>query len=259
MNNLFGLQGKNAIVYGAGGSVGSAVAKAYHAAGARVYLAGRGEASLEKVVKGSLSGRDLSVSIVDTTNSDAVKLHMQKVVDEVGSIDFVFTAVTYDDVQGQSLDKLDFEVFSDRMAKTVAAQYHVTQAAAFHMIARGSGLISTIIGHGQPWPEMGTTMVSWGLVEAMLRQWAADLGPKGVRVAWLRTGGFHESVTENRDYGSSYTGDAELDDVIKGLRDATMLKVIPSVEEAGRAAVYLAAAQYTTAGAINLTAGAYSD
>jgi 3-oxoacyl-[acyl-carrier protein] reductase len=40
------LEGRNAIVYGGGGSIGGAMAKAFAAEGARVFLAGRTGATL---------------------------------------------------------------------------------------------------------------------------------------------------------------------------------------------------------------------
>ena len=43
------LQGKRAVVFGAGGSIGSAVAKAFASEGAEVFLAGRSEESLQVV------------------------------------------------------------------------------------------------------------------------------------------------------------------------------------------------------------------
>lgn len=253
------LEGKTAVVYGAGGSVGSAVSKALRDAGATVFLAGRNRES----VSGRLADWDdadqVNVAGVDVLVGENVQSHLASIAEQVGKIDIVFNAVTYDDVQGQSLVELSSDVLQDRVVKTVLAQNNVIQACAAHMIESGSGLISTIVGHGQPWPGMGTTMISWGIVEALLRQWAVDLGPKGIRVAWLRTGGFYESIAADRDYGSSYTGDADLDQVIASLKEGTMLKDIPSVDEAGRAAVYLATSERTTACAINLTAGAYSD
>jgi 3-oxoacyl-[acyl-carrier protein] reductase len=251
------LEDRTAIVYGAGGSVGNAIARAYHRAGAHVFLAGRGREALERAAGDMCAG--VEIDIVDAGAPRSVADHMKKVVQASGRVDIVFNAVTYGDVQGQSLADLDLGIFADRIQRTVMAQYAVAQCAARHMIKQGSGLISTITGHGQPWPGMGTTTVSWGLVEAMLRQWAVDLGPHGVRVAWLRTGGFWESVTGNRDYGSSYTGDAGADEVVASLSEATMLKALPSVGEAGRAAVYLASAEQVTATAINLTAGAMAD
>jgi 3-oxoacyl-[acyl-carrier protein] reductase len=43
------LEGKNAVIYGAGGSIGGAVARAFAREGARVFLAGRTLESLEEV------------------------------------------------------------------------------------------------------------------------------------------------------------------------------------------------------------------
>lgn len=253
------LEGRTAVVYGAGGWVGGAVARAYAESGARVFLAGRSRAALDELLAGPLRDRGLSAQVLDVHDAAAVAGHLREVVRETGRLDLVFNAVTYGDVQGRSLLDLDPETLVDRMRMTTTAQHHVIRAAAGHMVERGEGLISTITGHGPPWPGLGTTALSWGLVEAMLRQWAADLGPHGVRVAWLRTGGFLESTTGNRDYGSSYAGDAEVAEVVEQIREATMLGVIPSIAEAGRAAVYLATAPHVTATAINLTAGAMAD
>ena len=43
------LENKNAVVYGAGGAIGAAVARAFARDGARVFLAGRTRARLDKV------------------------------------------------------------------------------------------------------------------------------------------------------------------------------------------------------------------
>lgn len=253
------LAGKTAIVYGGGGWVGGAVARAYSDAGATVYLAGRGRESLDRAATGLLAGAAAGTAVVEAGESGAVEAHMHGVMQETGRIDVVFNALAYDDVQGQSLADLDGAVFVDRIHRAAAMHHSVARAAARHMVKAGTGLLSAITGHGQPWPGMGTTAVCWGLIEAMLRQWAADLGPRGVRVAWLRTGGFRESVMGQREAGPGYAGDAEQDDVVASLREATMLKALPSLAEAGRAAVYLAAADGITACAVNLTAGALSD
>ena len=43
------LEGKNAIIYGAGGGIGGGIARAFAREGARVFLAGRTRESLEAV------------------------------------------------------------------------------------------------------------------------------------------------------------------------------------------------------------------
>lgn len=222
--------GRTVVVYGAGGSVATGVARASAAAGAQVFLAGRNQHTLDSLA-GELHAEG---QVLDVQDRDAVTAHLQDVVDATERLDVVFNAVTYGDLQGQSLLDLDAENFADRMRLTTMAQFHVAQAAGQHMIRHGEGLISTVTGYGQPWPGMGTTAASWGLVEPMLRQWAADLG-------------------------SSYTGDATVEEVLDAIRDATMLKSIPTIDDVGRAAVYLTTAPHITATAINLTAGAVSN
>ncbi len=91
------------------------------------------------------------------------------------------------------------------------------------MAAQRSGVILTVTGHGPPYPGTGTTMVQWGLVEGMLRQWAVDLGPAGVHVCWLRTTGFRDSVLAHRDYGSNWAGDAAAEEVLAAAETDTML------------------------------------
>jgi len=45
------LQNKNAVIYGAGGAIGSAVARAFAREGARLFLTGRHQASVNAVAK----------------------------------------------------------------------------------------------------------------------------------------------------------------------------------------------------------------
>jgi NAD(P)-dependent dehydrogenase (short-subunit alcohol dehydrogenase family) len=51
MSNSNILAGKNAVVFGAGGTIGSAVAREFAAEGAEVFLAGRTSANVETVAK----------------------------------------------------------------------------------------------------------------------------------------------------------------------------------------------------------------
>jgi hypothetical protein len=39
-------------------------------------------------------------------------------------------------------------------------------------------------------------VVAWGVIESICRQWASELGPHGIRVAWLRTAGIPESIPD---------------------------------------------------------------
>jgi NAD(P)-dependent dehydrogenase (short-subunit alcohol dehydrogenase family) len=57
------LKGKNAVIYGAGGAIGGAVARTFAGAGARVFLAGRTRASLDAVADADLPIDDFTVPI----------------------------------------------------------------------------------------------------------------------------------------------------------------------------------------------------
>ncbi|MGN7356191.1 SDR family NAD(P)-dependent oxidoreductase [Paenibacillus sp. SAF-054] len=66
------LKGKNAVIYGAGGHIGSAVARAFALEGARVYLAGRTLSKLE-VVAQEISGMNgvAEAACVDALDPEA--------------------------------------------------------------------------------------------------------------------------------------------------------------------------------------------
>ena len=67
------LEGKCAVVFGAGGSIGAAVANEFAAEGARVFLAGRTKASLEAVAERiTAGGGEALTTVVDALDDTAV-------------------------------------------------------------------------------------------------------------------------------------------------------------------------------------------
>ena len=70
------LQNKTAIVYGAAGPVGAAVASAFAREGARVVLVGRTQQTLAKVaeqIRGA--GGNVQTAVVDVTDRAAMQAH----------------------------------------------------------------------------------------------------------------------------------------------------------------------------------------
>src|SRR5262249_22019369 len=87
------LQGKRAVIFGAGGSVGSAVAREFALEGAEVFLAGRTKSRLDEVAKEiSMAGGLASVAVVDALNAQAVDEYIDR-VEGFGKIDIEFNAV----------------------------------------------------------------------------------------------------------------------------------------------------------------------
>ena len=95
------LKDKNAVIYGAGGSIGGAVAKEFAREGARVFLAGRTRNPLEAVAADISSvGGSAEVAVLDALDEEAVDEHARAMASEAGSIDVSFNLITRGDVQG---------------------------------------------------------------------------------------------------------------------------------------------------------------
>src|ERR1700735_2539337 len=88
------LENKNAIVYGAAGAIGAAVARAYAGEGARLFLAGRTLETLEEVAADIRArGGTATTARVDAMDKAAVDTHADQVATAAGSIDISFNAV----------------------------------------------------------------------------------------------------------------------------------------------------------------------
>ena len=83
----------------------------------------------------------------------------------------------------------------------VSTTFLTARAAARHMIPRGSGVILMFGGTGPPLRDyyIGGTQVALGAIDLMRQQLAAELGPHGIRVVTLRSGGVPESLPEDTE------------------------------------------------------------
>jgi 3-oxoacyl-[acyl-carrier protein] reductase len=88
--------------------------------------------------------------------------------------------------------------FARPVVTAVSTTFLTPRAAARHMIRRGSGVILVFGGEGDPMRDhyLGGLQVAFHAPEAMRRQLASELGPRGIRVVTLQTGGVPESIPE---------------------------------------------------------------
>src|SRR5260370_18133502 len=85
------LQDKVAVIYGAGGAIGGAVARAFASEGARLFLTGRLQAPVKAVAKDIVSaGGSAEAAEVDALDEQAVDKHLQFVMDRAGRVDISF-------------------------------------------------------------------------------------------------------------------------------------------------------------------------
>src|SRR5687768_17132857 len=107
------LKNKNAVIYGAGGAIGSAVAGAFARDGARLFLAGRTLEKIDSVANEIRAAGGMAESAqVDALNEQAVEKHLDTVVMKAGGIDISFNAVGFQDIQGIALTGLSPDAFA---------------------------------------------------------------------------------------------------------------------------------------------------
>ncbi|WCD94486.1 SDR family oxidoreductase [Streptomyces sp. HUAS 31] len=247
------LRDKVAVVYGAGGSIGGAAARAFAREGARVFLAGRTAAPLDKVAEEiRAAGGEAETAVVDAGDEAAVDAFVDGVAARAGRIDVSFNAIGYGDVQ-KPLMEISEADFLRPVVTAMRSQFLTTRAAARHMTARRAGVILAFGGGGtQTLPGLGGFKIALDALEGLRRQWAIELGPHGIRVVTLKSGGVPESLP------TEFPG-AEV--IVDGLVDATQLGRTATLADVGDVAAFVASdrARTLTATDVNISCGAIVD
>ncbi len=247
------LEDKVAVIYGAGGSIGGAVARTFAREGANVYLAGRTQAKLDKVAEEiRAAGGVAETAQVDALDEQAVNGYVDAVAEQAGRIDISFNLISHGDVQGIPLVEMSLEDFARPVTAAVRTQFLTTRAAARHMIGRGSGVVLVLGETTDPVPLLGGLRVTFDAMESLRRQWACELGPHGVRVVTLKTGGVPESIP------AAFAG---RDEIIAGIQRATLLNRTATLADVGNVAAFVASdqARTMTAATVNISCGAIMD
>jgi 3-oxoacyl-[acyl-carrier protein] reductase len=248
------LRDKNAIVYGAG-SIGRAVALGFAREGAKLHLASRTPKGLDAVAEEIRSaGGTVETARLDALDETAVDEHADAVAAASGSIDISINLISVGDVQGTPLAEMSLSHFERPIHNAVRTTFLTSRAAARHMIRQGSGVILTFGGVGDPLRDyfIGGFQIALGAVDTLRRQLAAELGPHGVRVVGLKTGGIAETLPED------FEGREAL---IESLVKPTMLGRTATFDDVGNAASFAASdrAASITGSELNITCGAIVD
>lgn len=249
------LNNKNAVIYGGGGAIGGAVARAFAGEGARVFLAGRHPEPLQAVAEDIASNGGLAeTAVLDATNGPAVDEHADDVASSAGSLDISVNVIQHGDVQGSPMVDMYVEDYLRPVATAVQTMFLTARAAARHMMQQRSGVILAFGGSGNPEPGLclGGLLTAFEAMEAMRRQLSVELGPHGIRVVTLRSGGIPESLPP---------GMTGREDIANSIQNATLLGRAATLKEVGSAAAFAASdrAASMTAATLNISAGALMD
>ena len=245
------LQGKNAIVYGAAGHMGSAVARAFAREGARVFLAGRTLETLDALADQIRAAGGLAeTGIVDARDRDSVDAHAAEVIEAAGSLDVSFNAVSVRAVQDIPLTEMSVDDFLLPIVDAATTHFITATAAARHMTGRGSGVIILLSSTAamESRHKMGGFNLACAGIEALVRGLAGEVGRHGVRAVGIRPN-FTPETLEMTD-----------DDIPKMVQD-TLLGRLPRLSQVGDTAAYLASdgAGAITGVTLNLSCGAVID
>ncbi len=141
------LKDKVAVIYGAGGAIGGAVARAFAPEGAKLFLTGRQRAPVEAVAEDITSaGGSAEAAEVDALDEQALDKHLQSVIDQAGRVDISFNAVGVPDTKilGVPLAELDVEQFSLPITTYTRSYFLTARLAARRMVPNKSGVIMTV-------------------------------------------------------------------------------------------------------------------
>lgn len=251
------LKNKNAIIYGAGGSLGGAVAKAFAVAGARVFLTGVRLAPVQKVAKEIISaGGQAEAEAFDALDEMAINDHINRVVNKEGKLDISFNAVGKDLVQGIPLTDMSLEDFIQPITMTMQTRFLTAKAAGRVMMKQGSGFILSLTATpgGIGYPFTGGFAAACSAVENLSRNLASELGKFGIRVVNIRSGGSPDS----RVFKDAISRDpSQMETALRGMEEDTMLKKLPLMADIANAAVFLASdmAEKITGVTLDITCG----
>ncbi len=178
--NAFRLDGKAALVTGAGRGIGRAVALALAAAGAELILVSRTLGQLEEVAREiKENGGRAQVLPLDVTDSAAVR----RAVADFGALDILVNNAGLN--RPQPFLEVDEETLDRLLTLNVRAAFLVAQASARRMAAQGEGVIinmSSQMGHVGSERDRTVYVMTKHAIEGLTKAMAVELAPKGVRV-----------------------------------------------------------------------------
>jgi NAD(P)-dependent dehydrogenase (short-subunit alcohol dehydrogenase family) len=262
------LKDKNAVIYGAGGAVGGAVARTFAREGARVFLTGRTPATLDLFATDIASaGGRAETAQVCAFDESAIERHAAAVVAQFGKIDISFNAITavpQPGTQGIPISNLSVESFTAPITLYLRSQFLTARAAVRHMLEKKTGVI---LMHTPEPARLGAPLVggmgpAWAAMEAFNRNLSAEFASRGIRAVCIRSTGLPETRTIDVVFGlhSKAIGISQ-DQFLVFVENMTHRKRSTTIAEVAGAAVFLASDQASgmTGTVLNLSGGMIVD
>ena len=246
-DSAFRLDGKIALVSGAGRGIGRAVALALAIAGAELILVSRTRSQLDEVAREIASGggkaRALSLDVTDTAA-------VRNAFTGLGRLDILVNNAGLN--RPQPFLEVDESTLDLLLGLNVRAAFIVAQAAARLMVARGSGVIinmSSQMGHVGSELNRTVYVMTKHAIEGLTKAMAVELAPKGVRVVSVSPTFVQTPLTK------PFFDDPE---TRKWILDRIPLGRAGTVEDVAQAVVFLASAASLVTGSSLLVDGGWT-
>jgi len=241
---MFDLSGMTALVTGASGGLGSAIAKALAAQGARLALSGSNAAKLEAFAK-DLGGDHVTL-VCDLSNAEQVDQLVPRAVDALGQLDILVNnaGVTRDNLAMRMKD----EEWDQVIKVNLEASFRLMRAAMKPMMrARHGRIISitSVVGvTGNP-GQANYVASKAGLI-GMSKSFAQEVASRGITVNCVAPGFMTSAMTEALT-------DAQKEGILSRIPTGAM----GTGEDIGAAVVYLASkeAGYVTGQTLHVNGG----
>lgn len=234
------LQGRTAIITGAGSGIGRASAKLFAEEGARLALVDRDAAGLQETLR--LVG-EATIHVGDVGDASLAETVVSDVVGRHGQVDVLMTAAGFScggTVLTTSVDDWD-AVFRANVGGT----WLWARAAVPHMQRRKSGSIITLASQLAIAGGKGNSayIAAKGAIVSLTRTMAVDFATDGIRVNAIAPGAIDTPMLRR-----SFARHANPDEVREASRNRHAMKRFGVPEEIAQAALHLAsdAASFTT-------------
>lgn len=177
---LFDLTGKRALITGSSQGIGIALAKGLADAGAEIVLNGRdGDKLAQAAARLRKAGATVHQLAFDVTDHDAVRQAVDSFEATTGPIDILINNAGMQ--HRTPLEDFPADAFERLLQTNVASVFHVGQAVARHMIARGAGKIVNIC-------SVQTALARPGIAPYTATKGAVANLTKGMATDWARYG-----------------------------------------------------------------------
>jgi NAD(P)-dependent dehydrogenase (short-subunit alcohol dehydrogenase family) len=260
------LKEKVAVIYGAGGAIGGAVARAFASEGADLFLTGRSLAPVEAVAEDVVSASgSAEAAEVDALDEQAVDDHLQSVIDKAGRVDISFNAIGLPNPKVRvPLVELDVEQFSVPIATYTRSYFLTARLAARRMLEKRAGVIMTVTATPSRTgvPFVGGGGPAMAAVEALTRGLSAELAPQGIRVVGLRPQGIPETGRIKESFeGYAKASGMSWEQFQESLASRTHARRLSTLAELGNVAAFMASdmASGMTGTTVNLSMGSLDD